>query len=134
VKADPRPGFLYFSDDGDLMALRYGNWKIHFAVQRAHGFHSWGEPLVQLRVPQIVNLRSNPFELDDEDANIYGNKWFIDRVFLLVPAQVLVGMFLKSFEAFPPRQRPSSFNLGDALEKARQKHDLLASASGGGVK
>jgi arylsulfatase len=134
VKADPRPGFLYFSDDGDLMALRYGNWKIHFAVQRAHGFHAWGEPLVQLRVPQIVNLRSNPFELDDEDANIYGNKWFIDRVFLLVPAQVLVGMFLKTFEAFPPRQRPSSFNLGDALEKARQKHDLLASASGGPVK
>jgi len=134
VKANPRPGFLYWSDDGDLMALRYGNWKIHFQVQRAHGFHVWGEPLVNLRLPVIVNLRSNPFEMDDEDANFFYNKWFADRAFLLVAAQALVGMFLKTFQDFPPRQKPSSFSIGDALERARQKHDLLASASGGGVK
>ena len=134
VKTDPRPGFLYWSDDGDLMALRYGNWKVNFMVQRAHGFHVWGEPLVSLRLPVIVNLRSNPFEMDDEDANFFYNKWFADRAFLLVAAQAAVGMFLKTFQDFPPRQKPSSFSIGDALEKARQKHDLLASASGGGVK
>ena len=134
VKKNPRPGFLYWSDDGDLMALRYGNWKIDFLVQRAHGFHVWAEPLVSLRVPLITNLRSNPFEMDDEDANFFYNKWFCDRAFLLVAAQALVGMFLKTFEDFPPRQSPASFSIGDALKRAKEKHDLLASASGGGVK
>jgi len=134
AKEDPRKGFLYWSDDGELMALRYGNWKVHFMVQRAHGFHAWAEPFVSLRVPWIVNLRSNPFEIDDEDADIYYNKWMIDRVFLLVPAQGLVGMFLKTFEEFPPRQRPASFSIDQALEKARQKQKLLETASGGAVK
>ena len=134
VKENPRKGFLYWSDDGELMALRYGNWKVHFMVQRGHGFHVWSEPLVNLRVPWVVNLRSNPFEMDDEDADIYYNKWMIDRVFLLVPAQGLVGMFLKTFEEFPPRQRPASFSIDQALEKARQKQKLLETASGGAVK
>ena len=134
VKENPRKGFLYWSDDGDLMALRYGNWKIHFMVQRAHGFHVWAEPLVSLRVPWLVNLRSNPFEMVDEDADLFYNKWMIDRVFLLVPAQALVGMYLKTFEDFPPRQKPASFSIGDALEKARQKQKLLETASGGAVK
>ena len=125
VKANPRPGFLYWSDDGDLMALRYGNWKVHFAVQRAHGFHAWGEPLVQLRVPWICNLRNNPFEIDDEDANLYYDKWMADRIFLLYGAQTLVGMYLKTFEEFPPRQKPASFSINEALEKARQKQKLL---------
>ena len=62
VKENPRPGFLYWSDEGDLMALRYGNWKIHFAVQRAEGIDAWQEPLVPLRFPMLVNLRTDPFE------------------------------------------------------------------------
>jgi arylsulfatase len=103
-------------------------------VQRAHGFHVWAEPLVNLRVPLVANLRSNPFEMDDEDADFFYNKWFCDRAFLLYGAQAIVGMFLKTFQDFPPRQKPASFSIGDALEKARQKHDLLASAAGGGVK
>jgi len=134
VKENPRKGFLYWSDDGDLMALRYENWKAHFMAQRAHGFHVWAEPLVSLRVPWLVNLRSNPFEMDDEDANVYYNKWMIDRVFLLVPAQGLVAMFLKTFQEFPPRQKPASFSIDQALEKARQKQQLLETAQGGGAK
>ncbi len=125
VKENPRKGFLYWSDDGELMALRYGNWKVHFMVQRAHGFHVWAEPLVSLRVPWILNLRSNPFELDDEDADIYGNKWFCDRIFILYGAQALVGMFLKTFEEFPPRQKPASFSIDQALDKAREKQKTL---------
>ena len=134
VKENPRKGFLYWSDDGDLMALRYGNWKCHFMEQRKEGFAVWYEPFVHLRVPKLVNLRSNPFEIDNETADIYYSKWWIDRVFLLVPAQALVGMFLKTFEEFPPRQTPASFSIDQALAKARQKHDLLASASGGAAK
>ena len=131
VKENPRKGFLYWSDDGELMALRYGNWKVHFMVQRAHGFHVWAEPLVNLRVPWILNLRSNPFEIDDEDADIYGNKWFCDRIFILYGAQALVGMFLKTFEEFPPRQKPASFSIDQALDKAREKQKTL---EGVGVK
>ncbi|HKM77281.1 MAG TPA: arylsulfatase [Candidatus Bathyarchaeia archaeon] len=133
VKENPRKGFLYWSDDGDLMAIRYGNWKLHFAVQRAHGFDVWGEPLVNLRLPWICNLRSNPFEIDEEDAALYYDKWFADRAFLLYGAQALVGMYLKTFDEFPPRQKPASFSIGDALERARQKQKTL-DGSGVGVK
>ena len=62
VKENPRKGFLYWSDDGDLMALRVGNWKCTFMEQRAHGLDVWREPLVPLRAPDIYNLRSDPFE------------------------------------------------------------------------
>jgi arylsulfatase len=134
AEANPRRGFLYWSDDGDLMALRFDNWKAHFLEQRAHGIGAWEEPFVQLRVPQIYNLRSDPFERAGVDATPFYDKWKADHLFLLVPAQVMVGQYLKTFEDFPPRQRPASFSLGDAVEKARQKHELLAAASGGGVK
>ena len=134
VKENPRPGFLYWSDDGDLMALRYGNWKVHFMEQRAKGLGVWEEPFVHLRVPKIYNLRSDPFERASEDASMFYDKWMADRVFLLVPAQALVSQFLKTFEEFPPRQRPASFSIDQALEKARQNEKQLAAASGGGVK
>src|SRR6187549_819479 len=91
VKENPRKGFLYWSDDGDLMALRVGNWKAHFMEQRARGFGVWREPLVSLRVPNIYNLRSDPFERATEDATMFYDKWKADRAFLLVPAQAIVG-------------------------------------------
>jgi arylsulfatase A-like enzyme len=134
VKENPRPGFLYWSDDGDLMALRYGNWKVHFIEQDAKGLAAWEQPFVRLRVPKVFNLRSDPLERASEDATMFYDKWRADRLFLLVPAQVLVSQFLKTFEEFPPRQRPASFSIDGALEKARQNEKQLAAASGGGVK
>lgn len=127
----PRPGFLYWSDDGDLLALRYGNWKIHFMVQRAHGLAVWEDPFVPLRAPSFFNLRNNPFEIDGEDAAIYYNKWKADRIFLLMPAVALVGQFLKTFEEFPPRQRPATFSIDQALEKARDREQQLQAAASG---
>ena len=62
VKENPRKGFLYWSDDGDLMALRYEQLEGHFMEQRAKGFGVWQEPFVPLRVPKLFNLRSDPFE------------------------------------------------------------------------
>ncbi len=84
VKENPRPGFLYWSDEGDLMALRYGNWKIHFNEQRSHGFDAWQDPLTPLRLPKLVNLRTDPFEEADLSSMFY-QKWRADRVFVLAP-------------------------------------------------
>jgi arylsulfatase A-like enzyme len=134
TKENPRKGFFYWSDDGELMALRVSHWKAHFMEQRAHGLGVWQEPFVSLRVPKIFNLRSDPYERADKDASVFYDKWVVDRAFLLVPAQMLVGQFLKTFEQFPPRQRPASFSIDQALEKARQQEKAMAKAVGGGVK
>jgi arylsulfatase A-like enzyme len=134
VKENPRKGFLYWSDDGDLMALRVGNWKATFIEQRKEGFQVWSEPFVTLRLPKIFNLRSDPFERADVDADMFYAKWMADRAFLLVPAQAIVAQFLKTFEQFPPRQSPASFSVGQALEKARHQEAAMAKAMGGGVK
>ncbi|MGH3039030.1 MAG: arylsulfatase [Gaiellaceae bacterium] len=128
----PRPGFLYWSDDGDLLALRYGNWKFVFAQQRAHGLGAWEEPFVNTRVPSFFNLRSNPFEIDGEDADISFNKEKVDRVFLVLPAVGMVSEYLKTFEEFPPRQRPASFSIDQALEAAREKEEQLHAAASRG--
>jgi arylsulfatase len=116
----PRPGFFYFSDDGDLVAMRYDNWKIVFMEQRATGtLQIWAEPFTVLRVPKIFNLRTDPFERADGTSNTYYD-WLIDHVYLLVPAQQLVGQFLASFVEFPPRQKAASFTIDQVMEKLTQ--------------
>jgi arylsulfatase A-like enzyme len=110
----PRKEFFYFTDDGDLSALRYGNWKILFMVQRGHGLEVWQEQYDALRFPILENLRSDPFERADESID-YG-KWRVDHLFMLVPAQAIVAQYLQSFKEFPPRARPGSFTIGKALD------------------
>ena len=112
--ANPRHEYFYFSDDGSLVGLRYDQWKIVFAEQRAHSMDVWEEPFVTLRLPKIFNLRSDPFERADHDSVDY-ERWRIDRLFLLVPAQQYVGKFLSSFKEFPPSQKPGSFSLDQVL-------------------
>jgi arylsulfatase len=126
VKENPRKGFLYWSDDGDLMALRVGDYKTTFMEQRARGLDVWREPLVPLRAPLLHNLRSDPFERGDEDGTVFYQKWMADRAFMLVPAQAIVSQFLETFEEFPPRQKPASFSIDQALEKARHAQEALA--------
>jgi arylsulfatase len=132
VKENPRKAFLYWSDDGDLMALRYQDWKVTFMEQRAEGFKVWQEPFSPLRFPKLFNLRSDPFERGDS-ADIFYGKWMADRMFMMVPAQAMVGEFLKTFDQFPPRQRPASFSIDRALEKARERQAQLETASSGGT-
>ena len=115
----PRKEFFYFNDDGSLVGLRYNQWKIVFAEQRAEGFDVWQEPFVPLRLPKIFNLRADPFEAGDVEAMDYGH-WRVDRTFLLVPAQEFVGKFLASFKEFPPSQKPGSFSIDAALEKLQK--------------
>jgi arylsulfatase len=112
----PRHEFLYWTDDGNLAALRYNQYKVHFLEQRGHGFDVWQEPFVELRLPKLVSLRSDPFERAHHEGMGY-QRWRIDRAFVLVPAQAFVGNWLSSFEKFPPRQRPGSFSLSQVMEK-----------------
>jgi arylsulfatase A-like enzyme len=134
VKENPRPGFLYWSDEGDLMALRYGDWKVHFIEQRAEGLKAWQEPFVPLRLPKVFNLRSDPFENADIAADMFYNKWRADRLFVLLPAGALVQQWLKTLAEFPPRQRPEHWSVGDVLDKLQRNAQALQSGSGGGVK
>jgi len=110
----PRKEFFYFNDDGSLVALRYENWKLTFQVQRAEGFDVWQEPFVELRLPMLNNLRSDPFEQAHEIGIGY-NKWRIDRAFMLVPAQQVVGQFLATFKEYPPSQKVGSFSLDKVM-------------------
>jgi len=111
----PRSEFFYFTDDGVLAALRYDQWKLVFAEQRAARFDVWRDPFVMLRAPKIFNLRSDPYERADTDSNSY-NHWWVERAFLFAPAQQYVGKFLATFKEFPPRQTPAKFNLDDVMK------------------
>src|SRR6266436_1589135 len=111
----PRKEFFYFNDDGSLVGLRYQQYKIVFAEQRAIGLDVWQDPFVPLRFPKLFNLRSDPFETADHESIDYG-RWRVDHAFVLVPAQQYVGQFLASFKEFPPSQKPGSFSLDDALQ------------------
>jgi arylsulfatase len=104
-KKSPRPGFIYFDDDGNLVALRFDNWKIVFMEQRARGTLAiWAEPFVPLRVPKLFNLRTDPFERADITSNTYYD-WLIDHIPLILASQAIVTQFLETFKEFPPRQK-----------------------------
>jgi arylsulfatase len=112
----PRKEIFYFSDDGDLTALRYQDWKLIFMEQRVEAtFQAWMEPFIPLRIPMILNLRRDPWERAPVTSNTYYD-WLIDRAYLLVPAQAYVADFLATFKQFPPRQKAASFSLDKVLE------------------
>ena len=113
----PRDEIFYFSDTGELTALRYQDWKFIFMEQKAVGtLRAWIEPWTPLRVPLITNLRRDPYEQAHLTSNTYLD-WMIDRVFFLVPAQQYVGQFLATFQEFPPRQKPASFSIDQVMEQ-----------------
>jgi arylsulfatase A-like enzyme len=113
----PRTSFFYFSDDGDLVALRYDNWKVVFMQQRMPGTLAiWGEPFVSTRIPMLFNLRTDPFERADVTSNTYWD-WYLDRIFLLLPAQAFVAEFLGTFMEFPPRMKAASFTIDQVQAK-----------------
>jgi arylsulfatase len=116
----PRPGFIYFDDDGNLVALRFDNWKIVFMEQRAQGtLRIWAEPFVALRLPKLYNLRTDPFERADITSNTYYD-WFIDHDYITFAGTGIVEQFLATFKEFPPRQKAASFTIDQALEKMTQ--------------
>jgi len=115
--ASPRTEFFYFSDDGDLVAMRYDNWKLVFMEQRMTGtLQVWFEPFVPLRAPKLFNLRTDPFERADVTSNTYWD-WFVDRAFVAVPVQQIVSEFLGTFLAYPPRMKAASFTIDQVQAK-----------------
>ena len=113
----PRREVFYFADTGELTALRYDDWKLIFLEQKEYNtLRAWIEPWTPLRVPLITNLRRDPYERAHVTSNTYLD-WMMDRIFFLVPAQEYVGNFLKTFQEFPPRQKPASFSIDQVMEK-----------------
>jgi arylsulfatase len=124
-KQSPRQGLAYFNDDGDIVALRYQNWKIVFMEQRCTGtLQVWAEPFTVLRFPKLYNLRTDPFERADITSNSYWS-WVVDHVPQVNLGMAVIQPFLESFKEFPPRQKAGSFTLDDALAK-------IAGAGAGG--
>src|SRR5271170_5407753 len=121
VKESPRPAVFYFSDDGDLMAVRAGDWKLCFMVQRAYQMHVWAEPMTKLRLPYIFNLRRDPFERAEFNSNTYMD-WMVDHVPQLYMVQALVAQQIENFIKYPPRQKPASFNLDEVLAQVSKPH------------
>jgi arylsulfatase len=120
VDKSPREGFLYWSDDGELLAIRVGHWKATFGEQRAHGLNVWREPFSELRAPKLYNLRSDPFEAGEESSLFY-DKWWADRAFLMIPAQAIATKWLDSLKEFPIRQKPAAFNLDQVVAQLMPK-------------
>ncbi len=115
-----RPEFVYFDDDGNLVAYRDARFKFNFSVQYAKGMEIWRNPLVTLRAPTIIDLMADPYEYS-VDGSVNYEKWMLDRAFLVLPAVQKVGEYLSSYKEFPPRQKPASFSIDQILEKLQSK-------------
>ena len=113
-KASPREGFIYWSDDGECMAVRMGRWKVVFAEQRGEGLQSWREPLSEMRIPKFFDLRADPFERGEESFKY--NDWFLEQNFLLYSAPPLLAKWLQSFKEFTPRAKAASFSIDRVME------------------
>ena len=122
----PRKGFMYFSDDGDLVGVRFDNWKVVFMERRMAGTMGvWAEPFVALRLPKLFNLRTDPYERADITSNTYWD-WVFNNGILVLTASQVVSEFLKTFKDFPPRQKAASFTIDQAMDK------MEAAGSGAG--
>jgi arylsulfatase len=119
-----RKEFVYFNDDGDLVALRYENWKFVFEEQRATGtLRIWAEPFTKLRIPKLFDLRSDPYERADVTSNTYYDFFMSDGAAPFIASQTIVAPFLATFKEFPPSQRPSSFSIDQLVEKMQRSFE-----------
>ncbi|MGE0266349.1 MAG: arylsulfatase [Candidatus Obscuribacterales bacterium] len=117
AEKSPRENFFYFSDDGELTALRYDNWKMVFAEQRKPGTLAvWAEPYTLLRCPKLFNLRTDPYERADITSNTYWD-WYLNHAFVMMPVQHYVANFLSTFKEYPPRQKAASFTIDQVMDK-----------------
>jgi arylsulfatase len=118
-KESPRKGFLYWSDDGDLMAARFHRYKITFSEQRHTGIDVWREPLSVMRLPKFYDLRADPFERADESF-AYAD-WHMKNLFIMYAAQPMIAEWIASFKEFPPRARSATFSIDQVVEQMMPK-------------
>jgi arylsulfatase len=117
VKESPRNVYFYFSDDGDVLGLRFDNWKLVFMEQRSQGtLQVWADPFIRLRVPKMFNLRTDPYEFADTTSNTYWD-WVIHHAYLIYGAQAAAKKFAETFKEFPAIQKPNTFTLDEAMAK-----------------
>jgi len=123
-----RKEFIYFNDDGDVVAMRYLNWKAVFEEQRVNGtMHIWAEPFTKLRVPKMFNLRSDPYERADVTSNTYYDWFMSDAAGPFLASSSVVGQFLATFKDYPPSQRPPSFSIDQLVEKMQRSFESTQS-------
>jgi arylsulfatase len=123
-KESPRRLFVYLSDDGDVLGIRYDNWKIAFMEQRCKGtLQVWAEPFTRLRLPKLYNLRTDPYEFADVTSNSYYD-WYLHHDYILYAGYAIANKWAETFKEFPPIQKPNSFTIDDALK-------MMSQASGG---
>ncbi len=116
----PRKEFIYWTDDGSVAALRYGDFKVTFLEQKAHGLRVWIDPFKELRAPLLTNLRMDPFERAEYENAMGYQRFFVEHMWVFAPASAYVANWLQSFREFPPRQKPGSFNLDRVMEAVTQ--------------
>ncbi len=115
-----RESFFYFNDDGDVVGMRFANWKVVFMEQRAPGtLRVWAEPFTALRVAKFFDLHSDPYERADITSNVYYD-WLLSHAYIMYGAQAAASKFLETFKDFPPSQRAASFTIDQAMEKLKQ--------------
>ncbi len=112
----PRKEFYYWNDDGQLVSMRYDRWKLVFKEQTAKQMRVWMEPFVSLRAPLAFDLRMDPFERAQHNSNTYLEWMEAQLQWMIVPAQAIAGQMVQTFQKYPPRQKPSSFNLDEVIE------------------
>jgi arylsulfatase A-like enzyme len=120
---DARREFFYLDDGGDVIALRFENWKMVFDEQRAPGtLRVWAEPLEKLRMPKLFDLRADPYERADITSDSYYD-WVESNAYVMMVAQPVVGKFLATFKDYPPSQRAASFTIDQIIEKMQLSFD-----------
>ena len=118
-KESPRRLFVYISDDGDILGIRYDNWKVVFMEQRCEGtMRIWAEPFTRLRLPKLFNLRTDPYEFADVTSNSY-YEWFLYHAYILYGAYGIADQWAATYKDFPPIQKPNSFTIDDAISMLR---------------
>ena len=120
--AGPRHEFFYFTDNGDLTAVRYDDWKLSFKTIKGNLFTGTEE---STNVPWVTNLRQDPWERYQTDSMMYA-RWWGDKLWTLIPASAVVGQFLQTFKEFPPSQVSGTFGVEQALKA------IEAGTQGGG--
>jgi arylsulfatase A-like enzyme len=121
AKESPRQFFFYMSDDGEVMAVRNGDWKFVLGEQRAEKLKVWMEPLTKLRLPLMFNLRRDPFERAQHNSNTYYD-WIAYHAFMMYEMQALVASQIEDFVKYPPRQKPAAFNLDAVMQQVQVHH------------